>query len=264
LKFSSVVGEYATGFQKEEDPVSTDVNGVLSVRGLVAGYVRDAPIVHSINHDFHPGSVTVIIGPNGAGKSTLLKSIAGLVDVFAGDILLDEESLVSRAATERVRAGLNFCPQGRANFPNLTVADNLRLAGYSLTRSTLEQRLSELRATNKLISERWRERIANMSGGEQQRVEIEMSLITKPKVLLLDEPSLGLAPAAWHQIFDQVRAIADGGVTVVIVEQNVRAAVRIADRLIVLEQGETVLDGIPDEILNDDELRRVYLGAVGR
>jgi branched-chain amino acid transport system ATP-binding protein len=250
--------------EKEDIQVSEDVHSVLSVRGLVAGYVRDAPIVHGVSYDFRPGSVTVVIGPNGAGKSTLLKSIAGLVDVFAGDIVLGQESLVARAATDRVLAGLNFCPQGRANFPNLTVADNLRLAGYSLPRATLEQRLTELRTTNPLIQERWRERIANMSGGEQQRVEIEMSLITRPKVLLLDEPSLGLAPAAWHKIFDQVRLIADGGVTVVIVEQNVRAAVRIADKLIVLEQGQMVLSGKPDEILEDGELRRVYLGTVGR
>ncbi len=238
--------------------------GVLSVRDLISGYVRDAPIVHGVTHEFTPGTITVIIGPNGAGKSTLLKSIMGLVDVYSGDVLLDGESLVAREATDRVRAGLNFCPQGRANFPNLTVAENLQLAGYTLSRAELDGRLGDLRLTSKLIDERWRERIANMSGGEQQRVEIEMSLITRPKVVLLDEPSLGLAPSAWHQIFDQVRAIADGGVTVVIVEQNVRAAVRIADRLIVLEQGRTVLDGKPYEILEDGELRRVYLGAVGR
>jgi branched-chain amino acid transport system ATP-binding protein len=238
--------------------------GFLSVHGLVSGYVRDAPIVHDLNHEFRPGTVTVIIGPNGAGKSTLLKSIMGMIDVYEGDVRLDDVSLVSQVATERVRSGISFCPQGRANFPNLTVAENLRLAGFTLARAELEQRLQDLRSKSELINERWHERIANMSGGEQQRVEIEMSLITTPKVLLLDEPSLGLAPSAWHSIFDQVRAIADGGVTVVIVEQNVRAAVRIADRLIVLEQGQTVLDGKPDEILDNDELRRVYLGTVGR
>jgi branched-chain amino acid transport system ATP-binding protein len=239
-------------------------SGVLSVADLSSGYVSDAPIVHGVTHNFYPGTVTVIIGPNGAGKSTLLKTIAGLVDVFSGAVSLDGTSLSKRPAIERVSAGLNFCPQGRANFPNLTVGENLRLAGFSLSRHTLDARLKELRQGNELIHDRWHERIANMSGGEQQRVEIEMSLITRPSVLMLDEPSLGLAPAAWHQIFDQVRAIANSGVTVIIVEQNVRAAVRIADRLVVLEQGRTVLDGPPDEILNDDELRRVYLGTVSR
>jgi branched-chain amino acid transport system ATP-binding protein len=230
---------------------------------VTAGYQPDAAIVHEVTHSFELGTVTLVIGPNGAGKSTLIKTIVGLTKLIGGDISVDGIPVSSRRVSERIGLGVSFCPQGRANFPSLTVGENLKLAGYTLSRQILDERLSELRARHPLVDRRWTERIGNLSGGEQQRIELAMALLTRPRVLLLDEPSLGLSPAASREIFQEVRAIADGGVCVIIVEQNVRAVVPIADRLIVLEQGVTVLDGEPEHVLTDPELRRVYLGAVG-
>ncbi|WP_353807610.1 branched-chain amino acid ABC transporter ATP-binding protein [Agromyces sp. SYSU T00194] len=234
----------------------------LSVSGLRAGYGRAADILKGIDLDIARGSITTVIGPNGAGKSTFLKAIAGLVTVRAGEIRLGDRVLSTIPATRRVREGVVLCGQGRTNFAELSVEENLMLAGYTLPRRALHARMAAVRAADPVVDSRWHARVSSLSGGQQQSVEISMALMTEPEVLLLDEPSLGLSPGARTALFERVRDIADGGVTVLIVEQNVKAAAVVSDRLVVLEQGAIALDGTPSGVMADDRLREVYVGGV--
>jgi branched-chain amino acid transport system ATP-binding protein len=160
----------------------------------------------------------------------------------------------------RVAAGIRLSGQGRVNFPDLTVSENMALAGYGLPRRVLRERLAELRALDPITDTRWNDRISDLSGGQQQAVEISMALVTQPRVLLLDEPSLGLSPALRAEVFARARSIADGGVCVVIIEQNVEDAAKVSDRFVVLNQGQIALDGAPSEIFADETLRDIYVG----
>ncbi|MFF5179785.1 ABC transporter ATP-binding protein [Micromonospora sp. NPDC000316] len=233
----------------------------LAVTDLVSGYGRAAPIVRGVSLAFSSGTISTVIGPNGAGKSTLLKTISGLVPVRAGRITVGHRSLEGEDATARVRAGVALCAQGRANFPDLTVAENVRLGAYGLPRRQVAERLAWVRANDPVTDKRWKDRVSDLSGGQQQSVEISMALVSDPSVLLLDEPSLGLAPGSRADVFQRIRQIADSGVCVLVVEQNVAAAVGVSDRLIVLDQGTVLLDGPPAAVLENDDLRTVYLGA---
>jgi branched-chain amino acid transport system ATP-binding protein len=226
-----------------------------------AGYGRAASIVRGVSLLASAGAVTTIIGPNGAGKSTLLKALVGTVPLRSGDILLAGASIGRAPVVARVEAGIRLCGQGRANFPELTVGENMRLAGYSLPRRELRARLERIRAEDPITDQRWGDRIAQLSGGQQQAVEMSMSLVTAPTVLLLDEPSLGLSPAMRAQVFARTRAIADSGVCVLVVEQNVEDAAAISDRFVVLDQGRVALDGPPAAVLENEALRHVYVGS---
>jgi branched-chain amino acid transport system ATP-binding protein len=234
----------------------------LQVTGLRAGYGRAADILRGIDLSVKGGTITTVIGPNGAGKSTFLKTIAGLVAVREGGIVLNGTSLVDSPATNRVRLGVTLCGQGRTNFGELSVEENMLLAGFTLSRSKLKERLAAVRADDPTVASRWRSRVSSLSGGQQQSVEISMALMTQPSVLMLDEPSLGLSPTARTAVFERVRAIADSGVCVLIVEQNVKAAATVSDRLVVLERGVVALDGTPAAVMADDTLRRVYVGGI--
>jgi branched-chain amino acid transport system ATP-binding protein len=239
------------------------VTASLEVTGLIAGYGRAEPILRGIDLTVSGGLVTTIIGPNGAGKSTLLKVIAGLVPVREGTLSINERDATRTPAVNRTSLGVSLCGQGRVNFPHLTVEENMKLAGFTLSRAKLRARFHELRQSDTVTDKRWHDRVSNLSGGQQQSVEITMALITEPSVLLLDEPSLGLAPAARVAVFERIRRIADSGVCVLVVEQNVKAASAVSDRLVVLDQGRVVLDGHPSSILDDEALRHVYVGGLG-
>lgn len=233
----------------------------LEVQEAVVGYGRAAPILNGVSLAVAEGTVTTIIGPNGAGKSTLLKAVAGLLPLREGDIRLEGSSVAAWGTAERVRHGISLCGQGRVNFPDLTVAENLRLAAYTVPRATVRRRLAEVRAQDRTTGERWRDRMSNLSGGQQQAVEISMALMTAPDVLLLDEPSLGLSPSARTTVFERIRAIADGGVCVLVVEQNIKSAAAVSDEIVVLDQGRVALTGPPTPVLADEALRHVYIGG---
>jgi branched-chain amino acid transport system ATP-binding protein len=232
----------------------------LVLQDAVVGYGRAAPVLVGVDLEFAPGEVTTVIGPNGAGKSTLLKAIAGLLPLRTGELSLDGSSITSESVAGRLARGISFCGQGRVNFRHLTVQENMLLAGFSLTRSELKERFRELREADETTDRRWDDRISSLSGGQQQAVEISMALVTCPSVLLLDEPSLGLAPTARAAVFNRIRGIAGSGVTVLVVEQNVKSALGASDRLVVLDQGVVVMDGNPAEVLDDEGLKAVYIG----
>jgi branched-chain amino acid transport system ATP-binding protein len=231
------------------------------VQDLTSGYREDNPVVRDFSFDFAPGSVTTVIGPNGAGKSTLLRTIGGLVTAFSGTIELDGQAIERLAPWKRVERGLGFVPQGRCNFPLLSVADNLGCAVLRMPRRVGRERVAQMVERFPLLERKWRQLVGNLSGGEQQIVEMAMVLVRDPSVLLLDEPSLGLSPRAQDEVFGLLAPICARGVTVVMVEQNAHAGLAASDAALVMDQGRLTLHGSADRILADERVREVYLGG---
>ena len=235
---------------------------VLSVRGLVAGY-GDNTVLHGVDLTLSRGTWTTIIGANGAGKSTLLKAVAGIVPLRAGRVVFEGRDLTGSNAVERLRGGLGHVPQGRCNFPLLTVAENLRLGGYTreLNDSQFRSESEALLSRFPRLRERWNVPAGNLSGGEQQLLEMAMVLMAKPRLLLLDEPSLGLAPGAMQTVFAIARSLADEGVTLLMVEQNARQALEHCDVGVVLDLGRVSLVEPAGRILEHPDIRRSFLGV---
>ncbi|MBP7564690.1 MAG: ABC transporter ATP-binding protein [Burkholderiaceae bacterium] len=230
----------------------------LQVRGLSAGY-NGFEVIRDIELSITPG-LTVIVGPNGAGKTTLLKSLAGLIG-RRGDVTLAGDTLPAADATTCVRRGLALVAEGRQLFPQMTVTENLELGGWLATPSDRSRRLAQAFEDFPRLRERAGQLAGTMSGGEQQMVAVARAMMSGPRLLMLDEPSLGLAPRMVDELLAITRRIADQGVTVLMVEQNVRKALAAADRGYVLERGRIVSAGTATELLNSDTIRRAYLGA---
>jgi branched-chain amino acid transport system ATP-binding protein len=209
-----------------------------------------------------PGEVVALIGANGAGKSTTLRAISGLIRPRDGDILLDGQSIAKTPAHRIVYAGVSHAPEGRKIFSTLTVNENLNMGAYTL--GSAKDRIEEHRERVYTLFPRLRERrgqlAGTLSGGEQQMLAIGRALMSDPRLLLLDEPSLGLAPLLVKAIFDTVREINRAGMTILLVEQNARAALKLANKGYVLETGRIVLSGPAGELLADERVRKAYLG----
>ena len=235
---------------------------LLAVEGLSTGYT-DEPVLRDFATAIQAGSITTIIGPNGAGKSTLLGALYGLGRRFAGRILFDGGEIQELAPPERLKRGIGLVPQGRCNFPLMSVRENLELGAYTLPRAAARPAIERMLALFPVLRTRWRVRAGDLSGGEQQILEMAMVLAAGPRLLLLDEPSLGLAPGNQRQVFGTIADIRTGGVTVLMVEQNAAAALRISDTAIVLELGRKVLEGPARQILDDPAVQAAYLGAGG-
>jgi branched-chain amino acid transport system ATP-binding protein len=235
--------------------------GELTVRDAVGGY-GDNTVLHGIELDIPAGTWTTIIGANGAGKSTLLKLIAGIVACRSGHILFDGRDVTTLPAVERLRAGIGLVPQGRCNFPLLSVAENLMLGGYTrrLPRAELRRESDAVVERFPQLRSRWQVDAGNLSGGEQQMLEMAMVLMAKPRLLLLDEPSLGLAPGPMQAVFDIVRSLTSQGLTVVMVEQNARQALERCDLGVVLELGRVSLVEPARRVLDHPDIRRSFLG----
>ncbi len=233
---------------------------VLELVGLSAGY-SDTPIVQDISFRLAPGSITTLIGGNGAGKSTLLRAIYGTNKHFGGQIVHQGEDIARLPPADRLRRGIAFVPQGRCNFPAMSVAENLKLGCYTLPRKQHRERIDQVIGRFPLLRQKWASAAGNLSGGEQQILETAMVLLTEPGLLLLDEPSLGLSPKMQAEVFDAVRAIAANGVTALIVEQNVHGALMISDTAIVMELGRKFLEGPAAEVRDDPRIREAYLGG---
>ncbi|MGH3760634.1 ABC transporter ATP-binding protein [Actinophytocola sp.] len=236
---------------------------MLSTLDLTAGYRTDVPIVNGVTVEFPTSGVFLVIGPNGAGKSTFLGSLYGLTRVFSGDIRLDGRTLVRDAPWRRRALGIGLVPQGRCNFPYMTVRENLRLGARLAHRGSATEMLDQLVARYPRLRERWRVMAGNLSGGEQQMLEMAMVLAGQPRVLLVDEPSLGLAPVWRTQVFAELRDLGDD-MLVVVVEQNVRSALSVSDHVLVMQQGAISFQGSPDSLLADPRLQDAFLGARGR
>jgi branched-chain amino acid transport system ATP-binding protein len=233
---------------------------LLEVRALDAFY-GPVQVLHGIDLTVPDGNIVGLVGANAAGKSTLMFTLAGLRTRHTGDILLDGQSLVGLPAYERVGKGLVLVPERRRLFPFMTVIENLEIGAYSAAaRAQSRKNMDEVLALLPVLSERRRQMAGSLSGGEQQMLAIGRALMARPRVLLLDEPTEGLAPIYVKLLFDLIRNLRTSGLTVLIVEQNVHHVLRAADRAYVLENGRLVLEGRGVDLLNDERLKVAYLG----
>jgi branched-chain amino acid transport system ATP-binding protein len=233
---------------------------MLEVVDLTAGY-GEVPIVREFSLTLGAGSITTLIGGNGAGKSTLLRAIYGTCRWFSGRIVFKGEPIELLEPWERVRRGIGLVPQGRCNFAAMSVAENLRIGCYTLPASRHRAAIDRVVDRFPLLRQKWSLRAGNLSGGEQQVLETAMVLLCDPALLLLDEPSLGLAPKMQGEVFAAVRRVAATGVAVLVVEQNVHGALLISDTAIVIEQGRKFLEGPAREVRHDPRIREAYLGG---
>ena len=233
----------------------------LRAEGIVAGY-GSVQILHGVSVSAGEGQVSCIFGPNGCGKSTLLKAIAGAIDTWNGRVSLDGDDITGLPSHAVLSRGLALMPQGGGVFAQLSVRDNLRMGGYTLrSRPALDERIDELLEEFPRLRERLSVNAGNLSGGEQMMLAIARALIVRPRFLLFDEPSAGLSPKLATEALVRVAALAQRGVGVLVVEQNIREAMRVADRIFVLVGGSNRFEGRPADIADDRELMRLYLGA---
>jgi branched-chain amino acid transport system ATP-binding protein len=238
------------------------VGPVLELIGVAAGYA-DEPVVRDVSLALPVASITTVIGPNGAGKSTLLRAIYGLVRLFAGEIRFEGKALDGASPADRLRRGIGFVPQGRCNFPLMSVRENLELGTYSLPRDAAGPAMGRALDLFPVLRDKLPVLAGNLSGGEQQLLEMAMVLEAGPRLLLLDEPSLGLSPGNLHQVFETIAGIRARGVTLLIVEQNVRSALEISDTAVVMDLGKKLLEGRARTVLDDPRVQLAYLGAGG-
>lgn len=229
---------------------------------VVAGYSPTLTILNELTLSAKSGEITLLIGPNGAGKSTALKTLFGLLTPRSGEIRLDGENVSGAAPRRMLDRGVAFVPQGRNLFGSLSVLHNLELGGITLPkRKLLDERIDEVLTRFPRIRERLANQASTLSGGEQKQLEVGRALLLRPRVLLIDEPSIGLSPIISKEVFALLRALADGGTTVLMVEQNVRSALKYANRALVLEMGRLALDRPAAELLKDPDLNRLFLGG---
>ncbi|AJW43174.1 MULTISPECIES: ABC transporter ATP-binding protein [Nocardiaceae] len=232
---------------------------MLEIDNLHAGY-RRLEILHGLNLAVDRHEIVSLIGANGAGKTTTLRALSGMVSTSGGTIMLDGNAIHGMRADRIVRAGLVHVAQDRALFGSLTVADNLEMGAYTQKRSGVKESLDQVYALFPILAERREQRADTMSGGQQQMLAIGRAMMSKPRVLTLDEPSVGLAPKLAAQVLDAIVRIRDSGVTVLIVEQNAAQALAISDRAYVIESGSIVLTGTGSELAHDERVKAAYLG----
>jgi branched-chain amino acid transport system ATP-binding protein len=234
---------------------------VLSTAALVAGYERDLPIVRGVDFAVRAGELVVVLGPNGAGKSTFVKAIAGLVPVYSGTMRLGDIDITDVPAHEKIRHGLAFVPQTENIFATLSIHDNLLLAADILPKEKRGERIAALYAMFPDLAERPSRRAGALSGGQRQMLAVARALIVEPKLLILDEPSAGLSPKIVAEVFTGLKEINRKGVTIVLVEQNVKAALAIADRAVILVEGQLRHEGTAAGLAGDPLIAELYLGA---
>jgi branched-chain amino acid transport system ATP-binding protein len=232
---------------------------LLQIENLHAGY-GDLEVLHGIDLDVNEGEIVALIGANGAGKTTTLRAISGIVAASEGSITFEGSNIGSWRSSQIVAEGVVQVPEGRKLFADMSVLENLRLGAYKRGRSDISESLDEVFELFPKLSERSSQSAGTLSGGEQQMLAIGRSLMTKPRFLMLDEPSLGLAPKLVIDIFGVIKNINQLGVTVMLVEQNAVHALQLSDRGYVLENGRVVLHGTGEELLGDDRVRTAYLG----
>lgn len=233
----------------------------LSTHALVAGYERDLPIVRGIDFSIGAGELVVVLGPNGAGKSTFVKAIAGIVPVFGGRMMLGDNDITAIPAHEKLRHGLAFVPQTENIFASLTINENLQLAADILPKPVRSGRIAQLYAQFPDLAARPSLRAGQLSGGQRQMLAVARALIIEPRVLILDEPSAGLAPKIVAEVFATLQKINRAGVTVILVEQNVKAALAIAHRGVILVEGKLRHEGQAASLARDPIIAELYLGA---
>lgn len=227
---------------------------------MTGGYGRGPDILHNCTIAVNPGEIAVIVGPNGAGKSTAMKATFGMLNVRSGSVRLDGEDITSLSPQERVMKGMGFVPQVRNIFPSMTVEENLEMGAYIRTddfRRTIEQ----IYDLFPILRDKRNQAAGELSGGQRQQVAVGRALMTQPKVLLLDEPTAGVSPVVMDELFDRIIEVSRTGIPILMVEQNAKQALEIADRAYVLVQGANAHTGTGKELLADPEVRRSFLGG---
>lgn len=227
---------------------------------VVAGYTH-LTILNELTLDVRKGEVTLLIGPNGAGKSTVLKTLFGMLTPRSGEVRMAGKVVNGRTPRQLLSEGMAYVPQGRNLFGSLSVLHNLELGGLQLPGKVLKDRMEEVLVQFPRLRERINSRAASLSGGEQKQLEIGRALLVRPEVLLIDEPSIGLAPIIVQDVMQLLRRLADSGKSVLMVEQNVRTALKYSDRALALEMGTLALDKPASELLDDPNLNRLFLGG---
>jgi branched-chain amino acid transport system ATP-binding protein len=232
----------------------------IEFQDVVAGY-KDFMILNNLNLKIQRNAITLLIGPNGAGKSTVLKTLFGLLKPRQGKVLFDGQDISGATQKELLAKGIAFVPQGRNLFGQLTVWQNLELGGITLGTKTTHERIPEVLEFFPRVKERLHSQASALSGGEQKQLEIGRALLLRPKVLLIDEPSIGLSPLVVKDVFKLLRALVEQGTTVLMVEQNVKSALQISDDAVALESGRCVLHKPASELLADPNIERLFLGG---
>jgi len=236
---------------------------LLEIKDVSAGYLPDVNVLQGINIHVEPGELVCMIGPNGAGKSTVLRTISGLLHPSRGVIIFDGKGIGGLRPDQVLHQGIAHVPQGHSSFPEMTVQENLLMGAYILrSKSERDRRIGRVYELFPILKERKNEKAGNFSGGQQKVLEMGRALMLEPKMILLDEPSLGLAPITAKQVFDTIKSLKDDmGMTVLMVEQNAKSGLAIADRAYVLELGIERLEGPASTLLNDPRVAELYLGG---
>jgi len=216
--------------------------------------------IKGVSFEVNEGEIVTLIGANGAGKSTTLNTVAGLLRPRSGAITFDGKNLASIPANKTVSLGMALCPEGRRIFQQMTVRENLEMGGFTRPKAEIPVSMEEMFTRFPRLKEREKQIAGTLSGGEQQMLAIARAMMSKPRLLMLDEPSMGLAPILVEQIFDIIKELHAAGVTILLVEQNAQMALSIADRAYVLETGMVSKTGPAIELLHDDDVRKAYLG----
>ncbi len=232
---------------------------MLEIRNLRAGYGQ-VQVLHGVDLDVGEGEIVALLGSNGAGKSTLNNNVSGIFRPFGGSIRLSGEDVTAAASERMVDLGVIQVPEGRRIFPNMTVRENLELGGYRRAKARRAENLARAVEVFPRLAERFGQIAGTLSGGEQQMLAIGRGLMAEPRLLILDEPSLGLSPILVEEVFALIRRLHEQGLAILLVEQNVFQSLELADRAYVLENGAVALSGAPAELIEDAGLKKSYLG----
>lgn len=238
----------------------TDPAPLLRVEDVYAGYINDLDILQGVNFKIYPGELVVVIGPNGAGKSTLAKTIFGLLTPRRGTIVFDGKNIVGLKSNQIVQRGMCYVPQIANVFPSLTVDENLEMGAF-VRSGSLKELKDRIYALFPRLVERRKQRAGTLSGGERQQLAMGRALMLQPKLLILDEPSAALSPQLVNSVFELIKRINGEGISIILVEQNARKALAMADRGYVLETGRDRFEGSGPDLLNDPKVGELYLGA---
>ncbi len=234
---------------------------LMRIENVYAGY-DGGDILKGVSLELESGTTTCIVGPNGAGKSTILRVISGLLKPRQGQVIFDERSIGGLTPRQVLDLGIVQVPQNHSLFPSMTVEQNVRLGAYTIRDQRLvERRLTQVREMFPIVKERAREKAASLSGGQQRLVEFARCLMLEPRLILLDEPSMGLDPRTFKYVIETIQVMKSSGRTILLIEQNARTGLSIADQGIVLESGRVRLSGTHSEVLNNPEIGHLYLGG---
>ena len=236
------------------------MENILEVKDVYAGYVKDLNILQGINFRISLGELVAVIGPNGAGKSTLVKTIFGLLKTNQGEILFKDKNITGLKSDQIVKLGMCYVPQIQNVFATLSIEENLEMGAF-ISHGSLKQQKENIYTMFPKLAQRRRQKAGTLSGGERQMVAMGRALMLDPDVLLLDEPSAALSPILVNSVFEQIKAINETGKAIVLVEQNAKKALMMADRAYVLENGCDRFEGTGQELLNDPKVAQLYLGA---